>query len=401
VNIALISPSLLETPPIFGGAIETFTYELGLNLAKLHNEVIILSRKWQSNKIKIDSNITIIPLKAPDFSLLRGMYYNFEIYRTLLKKKLIDMLHTQGTAVFPSAYLISKHLNIPLVHTEHVYYPWISTSHVDNVKKVKYPLEISLGKFCLTHANQIVVANQYMKRAIQSIHQGLEKKIAIIPQGIDEKRFNPNLNKEYIRKKYNFSKTDKIILYVGRISPEKNLELLIKTFHLLKKEYDNLKLFLVGPKTSRFPSSKQLKTSQYFLKLEKWIQKNDLTGSIIFSGPVAYRKIPYYYVGCDLFIQPSPFETFGRAIFEAAAAGLPFICTQIGNKIPQYLPKSSGIFLKQLSGSELERAIKRILDNENEFKKWGLQAANQIGRYYSWRKIAKKYLKIYKEIIKN
>lgn len=387
---------------MFGGAVETFTYELGRGLAKLDNEVFIITRNGINQNKKFETNLTIYSLKIPDNPFMRGAFYNFKAMKSLLKLKSVDLLHTQGTAVFPIAYFVAKRFGTPIVHTEHVYFPWVVTPFTTLKKRSRYPLELVLGKFVLKNATKIVVANEFMKKSMQFINPNISTKVEIIPQGINQNVFNLKVNRAYIRKKFNLSDRDKLILYVGRIIPEKNVLLLIKAFYELKREYDNIKLLLVGPKSSRFPTlDRSHESSKYYLRLETWIEQKKLRESVIFTGPIPYNKIPYYYAGCDLLVQPSPLETFGRSIFEAAAMGIPFICSRVGGITPTYLPKASSIFINMINSSKLQSAIKTILKNEVKFKNNGRDAAKLIHKRYNWIEIAKRYLKIYKTSIKN
>ena len=399
MKICLICPSLVTTPPYFGGAIETFTYELGVELAKLNNEVKIITRKGMSDEYNEDSNLTLHFLKIPDNVLIRGIFYNLKTLITLLKLKNMDIIHTQGTSVLPCAVFISKTIKIPLIHTEHVYRPWIDPSDKSLLKRIKYPIELILGKFAMKNVEKIVVSNELMKKSIQM--RGLNRKIAleVVPQGINSKAFNFKMKSNYIREKYDLSKGDKIILYVGRIVPEKNLQILLEAFAKIQKTNSNVKLLLVGPRTHKFPTKKGVNvTSSYYRELENWVQQQSLGQSIIFTGPIPYKTISHYYAGSTLLIQPSLFETFGRSIFEAVAMGVPFICTQIGNRKPIYLPKSSGIFINNINAVKLERSIQKMLTSESKFKKDAYNAALHIQQHYNWGEIAKKYLKIYEMV---
>ncbi|NVM29420.1 MAG: glycosyltransferase family 4 protein [Candidatus Helarchaeota archaeon] len=402
MKICLISPSLVKTPPPLGGATETFTFELGLGLAELNNEVQIITRDGLSEKSRVKSNLTIQTLKIPRNALIRGLVYNSKILKNLLKQKPVHVIHTQGTAVFPSAYIASKVLKIPIIHTEHVYYPWISTPFITFEKKIKVPLELALAKFTINKADKITVANEFLKNAIEMANPNISAKFEIIPQGINSDIFNFNVDPSYIRKKYNIANDQKIISYVGRIAPEKNVMALIKAFLGLRQEYNNLTLLLVGPTARKFPTNHQTrKFSRYYKKLRDWIQKRGLIDSVIFTGAVPYKIMPNIHAGCNLIVQPSPIETFGRAIFEAAAVGVPFVCSQGGGKIPDYLPEASGIFIREMTFSQIQSAIKNILSNEAKYKNAGRTAAKIISERYNWVEIAKRYLKIYESLIKN
>ncbi|MHA1277444.1 MAG: glycosyltransferase family 4 protein [Candidatus Helarchaeota archaeon] len=402
MEICLISSSLVQTPPYFGGAIETFTYELGCALAKLKNHVWIITRNGIAHKIEKDPNLKIISIKIPRFRIIRGMCYNLTIGKLASILNFIDIYHTQGTSVFPSIYITSKIRGVPVLHTEHVYYPWISVSKGKLSRRVRYPFEISLGKFTLQHAQKIVVANRILKKALLAKRPALKSQIEIIPQGINPKLFNMECRRsEIIQKKYGFSKKDQIILYVGRLTREKNVESLIKAVSELKQQNDEIKLLLVGPKGPQFPWNKVDRPSNYVIQLEKWVQQKGLSKTIIFTGPIPYDKMPKYYASSDLLVQPSSFETFGRTIFEAICMGIPYICRQVGEFIPEYFPRTSATFLKEINVTTLTEAIKNMLENQTKFKTAGLIEGRKICTQYNWTAIAKRYLEKYEELIKN
>jgi 1,2-diacylglycerol 3-alpha-glucosyltransferase len=401
VEICLVSPSLVSSPPLFGGAIETFTYELGVALSKLKNSVSIITRKGLSQDTERKADLRIIALKIPNHKLMRGAFYNFKIFKQISKLRRFDIFHTQGTSVFPSVSLISKILKTPVIHTEHVYHPWLQAAHASLHKRIKYPLEFFLGKVTLMHVQKIIVANKLMRKILLQTNPRLLDKIEVIPQGINPSVFNCDFDRGVIRERLGISRSDRIILYVGRLAREKNIDQLIQAFIELKRQYDDLKLLLVGPKGSRFPVGFSTKSSQYALGLEEWVRKKDLGNSIIFTGPIPYTQITEYYASCDLLVQPSSFETFGRVILEAAAMGIPYICRQIGEYIPSYFPKKSALFLKQINVNALKNSIEEILNNATEFRKNALLEANKTHALYNWIEIAKRYLNQYKEIRKN
>ncbi len=401
MRVCIISPSILKTPPKYGGAIETFSYELGKNLVKQGNTVILITRNDFTRTWEAEPNFIIKSFKIPKNSMLRGILYNFKILLSLLNQNNIDIIHTQGTSSFLSAYLLSKYLKIPVVHTEHVYYPWIRMHSHSLKKRIKYPIELLLGRFTLSNAENLIVSTEIMKRSLESNNSTLKNKIMIIPQGIDPQLFNHEIDPQWLHNKYKITKSDRVILYVGRIIPEKNLGVLINAFMELIKEFKNIKLLLVGPKSAQFPDLVKKNTnSKYFYRLKNQVRIKNLQKAIFFTGPIQYEKIPYFFAGCDVFVQPSLLETFGRSLFEAIAVGTPFICRVIGSKPPNFLPEASGICLKEMTSENLLKALKEIL-KQPKFRLEALKAAEIIQSRYNWITITKSYLEIYKNAIKN
>ncbi|MHA1264561.1 MAG: glycosyltransferase family 4 protein [Candidatus Helarchaeota archaeon] len=399
MKICFIGPSLIGIPPVYGGAIETFTFELARALAELKEESIIITRNNGRNFQKI-KHLTLEKVSIPSNSLVRGGVYNFKVFLRLFKEKDIQIINTQSTSVFPTVLGVAKLLNMPLIHTEHVYYPWIKIPRTSWIKQIKFPIECGLSSFTAKFAQLILVSNPIMKYILRIRRKIPESKIKIIPQGIDSKQFNYRASSKKVRRYYRVSEDEDLLMYCGRIAPHKNLEVLLKTIFNLIEKKRKIKLLLVGPKNSNFPMAGEFKPpSNYYLKLKRWIETKKLQEFVKFTGSIPYKKIPEYYASCNLFIQPSWYETFGRATFEAAAMGIPFICRRIKEIELDYLPKTSGILLNKMSVKTLEKAIQKILDNKIYFKKRAVKEAQTLHEKYNWLKIAKDYRILYREML--
>ncbi len=101
-----------------------------------------------------------------------------------------------------------------------------------------------------------------------------------------------------------------MLVYVGRLSPEKNLTLLLRAFYGVTMTYDNVRLLIVGEGPERD-------------NLEAQVRQMNIANKVFFTGLVGYKDIPAYLVSSDIFVTPSSAETFGLSTVEAMAAGLP------------------------------------------------------------------------------
>lgn len=400
MRICLLTPPLLTIPPLYGGAIETFSYELGNSLATLNNKVIMITKNGKSTQLKVHPNLSIIPIRIPNNPLFRGIFFNLGLLQRMLKDSSIDIIHTQGSSILLSAYLRSKVMRTPIIHTEHVYYPWIRTSPRSFPQKLKYPIERGLGKITIDKVEKIVVSSRLMENALSRFNEKLRFKLAVIPQGINTNLFDFRISPHLIREKYDILEGEKLFLFVGRIIPEKNIEILVKSIGSVLKINKKFKFLLLGPEEDRFPSElKGQRTSKYLRNIKDWIKKNNLQDNIIFTGPIPYRNIPFYYAAADLLVHPALFETFGRALFEAASMGVPIISKKDTNAALEYLPKSGALFLKNITTSTLAAAIIKFLDEESAFKKLAMDQARFIQKHYDWNKIAELYYNLYSEVL--
>ena len=134
----------------------------------------------------------------------------------------------------------------------------------------------------------------------------------IIPNGIDLDHFSPDVAPlpEYQDGKIN-------ILFVGRLEKRKGLEYLLKAYRLIKPDYPNCRLIVVGP------------GNQTRINMKKKLLIWDLT-DVIFTGNVDYNQLPRYYKTADIFFAPATgHESFGIVLLEAMATGKPVIASNI------------------------------------------------------------------------
>jgi 1,2-diacylglycerol 3-alpha-glucosyltransferase len=158
-------------------------------------------------------------------------------------------------------------------------------------------------------ACDLVIVPSLSMRGILVDHFGLDSPVEVIPNGLDLAPYREKIQ-PIDRTKFGFTKNDVICIYVGRLSPEKNLSLLLRAFYGVAMTYDYVRLLLVGEGPERE-------------NLETLIRHMDIGSKVYFTGLVDYKEIPAYLTSSDIFVTPSSAETFGLSTVEAMAAGLP------------------------------------------------------------------------------
>lgn len=190
--------------------------------------------------------------------------------------------------------------------------------------------------------------------------------VKIIARGVDIKKFNPNNKTRNSKELY--------ALYVGRVSPEKNLQLLVKIF----SKHSELKLVIVGDG----PYLKEMKE-----KLPSAIYKGKLTG----------KDVAEEYANANFFVFPSKTDTFGNSVQEAFASGIPTIVTdKMGPKdIVQH--NKTGFITK--SDEEFEKAVLTLFKNDKLRKEMGKNAL-EYAQHHTWSDICDKLLNYSSDLIK-
>lgn len=209
------------------------------------------------------------------------------------------------------------------------------------------------------------------------------KKLYIIGQGIDISKFKiKSLKLKVIDDKLK-------IISIGRISPVKNYETLVKAAVILKKQgLDFCVEILGGPGTA--------KQEEYFADLKLMVAKNSLENIVNFLGPVSNRSIADYLAKADLFINTSNTGSLDKAILEAMACGLPVIsCNEAFLEI--FKDYKADLFFTAGNAGELAEKINGI-NNLNNVKRGGLgeNLRNIIVADHSLPGLIKKILNLYK-----
>lgn len=206
----------------------------------------------------------------------------------------------------------------------------------------------------LLHVFSQKLAQFYINRGIP------EEKLLILPNGVDPDFYTPGTSS--FRKRYGFEKG---ILFLGRLTLQKNPEVLIRAFLNLAAKNDT-KLILVGHG-----------------ELEEELRQNYQDNRIIFTGPVKDEEQKLDIIrSCQIFVLPSRFEGMALALLEAMSCGLACVVSDAGSS--GELVKKVGIIipgtrLKQ----ELPLALRLLLDYPDFAKSLGKQARNKIINFYS------------------
>lgn len=222
-------------------------------------------------------------------------------------------------------------------------------------------------------------------------------KVTVLYNGIDTERFSKSISlheKEELKAKLNIKKTDKILLYVGRIDPHKGVKELLQAFKKLSGDED-LKLLIVG--SSFFSMANK---TAYICELEELSQGNGLENKIRFTGYVDYAQVHKYYQLADIAVIPSIWDDpFPLTCLEALAAGCALIVSDSGGMVEAVDKKSAMTVVRNADFVEqLSQNIELLLadtSRQEEMKKAAIQRAQLFTAeiYYQ------NYLKLLSDVI--
>ena len=224
----------------------------------------------------------------------------------------LDVIHSQTEfAIGTFARLFAKQYTIPIVHTYHtIYEDYTHYLRIPGNKRLKGVVR-SFSRHCCNNADVVIVPTDKVKKILAEYH--VDKEIKVIPTGINLNKFMKfnKLNTNKIKK--DLGLLDKhVLIYIGRISEEKNIEEVMDNFLEVQKIDDKAALVIVGDG----PEMDSLKRYKESLGLRE---------NVIFTGMVPWDSIEDYYGIGDIFVSASTSETQGLTYAEALASSLPLL----------------------------------------------------------------------------
>ena len=241
-------------------------------------------------------------------------------YRHRLIKELIewkpDVIHSQCEFfTFQYAQRIAKLTGAPLVHTYHTLYEQYMPYLISN-QRVGNKIVRVVSKKRLKPVDQIIVPTHKVENTLQGY--GLENPISVVPSGISleqhRRRIDPTVRKE-MRRSLGIGDTQPVLINLGRLGTEKNLDELVRFFASALQRHESLLFLVVGHGPARE-------------SLEKLAGELGVSDHVIFTGMVPPALVQEYYQLGDIFVSASTSETQGLTYVEAAANGLPLLCRQ-------------------------------------------------------------------------
>lgn len=381
-----------DTYPPFINGVSTSIVMLKKALEKQGHTVYIVTVNNENMKYKYEEDEKVIripgiPVGIYDYRLT-GIYPVKIVNK--IRKWHLDVIHSQtefGVGTF--ARIIAKQFHIPLVHTYHTMYEdyvhYITKGYfVGTSKKIVEYLTLF---YCDKTISELIVPTEKTKELFKEKYK-VNRNVYVIPTGIEIEKFylenNKNLNILEKRNSLGIAKDDFVILFVGRIGTEKNIDLLLNGMEKLIKLRKKIKLLIIGDGPDM----------GYY---KEYVYKRKLGKNVIFTGKVPWDSISEYYLIADIFATASVTETQGLTVIEAMAAGLPVVCINDESFTGTIMNNVDGIIFNNLE--EYIEAITKLYQDRELLKNLGKKARIDAEKYSS-EKFATSVLEVYRTAIK-
>lgn len=291
------------------------TYELKKGLEKLGHSVYIftVTNPTTTQQEKHVYRITSVP-----FPMLRERRIGVtlsKIWEQKIKKLQLDVIHTQTEFIMGHlGKKMADYLGIPHIHTYHtIYEDYLSYLHMPD-KQCFRKIVQNFSRICCNRADEIIVPTEKVNHLLGQY--GVTSKVHVIPSGISLSKFaNPDkIHVQQLKQQFKLSDDKTVLLYVGRLSAEKNISELLSYIQKTGQQ-ENMTFLLVGDGPERN-------------SLEQQVQQLHLESSVKFAGMAPFNQIEDYYALGNIFVSASTSETQGLTYIEALASGMPLLVRQ-------------------------------------------------------------------------
>ncbi|MDE1850391.1 MAG: glycosyltransferase [Candidatus Micrarchaeota archaeon] len=306
---------------------------------------------------------------------------------TNLKELKVDVVHAQTPfSMGLAAMTIAKLGKYPLAGSFHTmindkavvesYYPKNKT--LRRFTK-KYLWEYT--KFFYRRCDATIVPTEAVGSMLDK--SGIDN-ISVVPNSVDTKRFSPKIDGSVLRERLKVSEGEKMVLYVGRTSREKRIEILLRAAKHLCARRKDIKFVIAG-------------TGPAFVYYKNMAARLGVSDYVRFIGFVEQDKLARLYAACDVFCIPSTFETQGIVALEAMASGKPVVgadyfalkeLIQSGKNGEKFTP---GDYVA------CAQKIERVLNNSNTYK----QRAVETAKSFAIGRATDKLIDVYRLILDN
>ncbi len=376
-----------EFPPRIVGGIARHCLGLSQALARENHEVYVLTLDFpgaptdeEIGGVKVHRVRT--ELGHPNFLTWTFLFNHFIEKQVAMLSHTVDFdvihIHDWLTA---EVGISSKHfLGKPLVSTVH-------STEIGRAQVLHNPDSYMIDgiEWWMTFESKaVIVCSDSMKREIHShFHLPLEK-ISVIPNAIETTKYQKNSERDSVRRRFGVSPHEKMVLFIGRLVPQKGVEYLIRAVPLIVKNHPETKFVIVGDGWSK----------SY---LESLAASTGFGDRIRFLGFVSDVDAAGLTLSADALVVPSVYEPFGIVALEGMAAGVPVVAANVGGLAEIIEHDRTGILAYARNPDSISWGVNKIL-GDHGYSQWLTQnAKRKVLDTYCWENVAKETIKVYEK----
>jgi len=351
-------------------------YDLGCQLFFISSDKLPLINEKQTKLNKL-----LPPDKYNNILNLPEIYYN-QVFNEkaieIFNQEKPNLIYQRYSIYNYSGVVLSQKFSIPLVIEYNGSEVWMAKHWGGKLKYQKMAEDIEMLN--LNKARLIVVVSQPMKDELMK--RGIfENKILVNPNGIDPKKFNPQISGQEVRNKYNLH--NKIVVgFIGTFGPWHGIEILTRSIKKIIEKNKNIHFLLIGD-------------GSLFRKVQEIINQEKIKEYVTLTGIIPQAEAPKYLAACDIYASPhvpnadgSPFFGSPTKLFEYMAMCKGIVASNL-DQIGEVLKDNhSALLVTPGNIDDLAKKILLLAADEKLRIKLGKNALQEVLNNYTWNKNA-------------
>ena len=413
MKIAFVSQPWNDVaPPVQSGSIAIWTYEVARRLARSCDVIVYAKRRRHQKKVETHEGVQYrhipIGLDTGVQRLLKPCFRFRSAQRPLFASPLYYLSYIRRIA----ADVQAQQCDIVHLFNFSQFAPLIRAfnPHVKIVLRMSCEwltqLDRTLIERRLQDTDLIIGCSEYITAKIRKRFPHASTRCQTVYNGRDVHHFVQKSRDDVSR-----LNGDKNLLFVGRVTPEKGVHVLLEAFQRVVAQYPKVQLTIVGPHDSTprefvialSNDPKVADLSAFYAERFSTYLHRQLAPSVAekvhFTGSIPFLELVQHYQNADAFIFPSIWdEPSGNPPIEAMAAGIPVVSTCTGGT-PEYVEHGkTGLLVEAGDVQQLTNAILSLLENEDLRQSMGEAARQRAVQYFSCERMAENLLYQYKTI---
>ncbi|MFH0922708.1 MAG: glycosyltransferase [Candidatus Micrarchaeota archaeon] len=349
--------------------------------AEGHSVFIFASADSKTIKQNADERVFLFrSLPFPPYPQYKIALFPFPAKNKALENK-VELVHCHGIASMGLAALnTASDLKLPSVATFHTLIPSATRVITKSEMGQKIAAQVAWRAMAAFYSrfDAVTVPSHAIQRALaeHGVHS------TIVPNAIDTVRFKPGLDGSAIRKKLGLARGEKMVLTTGRVSLEKNVDVLVRA----ARGVENSRFVIVGDGPAR-------------KELMRLAHSEGVIHKFIFTGLVSDAELPQYYAACDVFVTASTFETQGLALLEAMACGKPAVAAD-ALALPEAVENGkNGFLFRPFSEAECAGKISAVLNADKKTYARMARTSRKVAEKYSLFESTRKLVAVYEKLL--
>ena len=380
-----------EFPPRIVGGIARHCFGLSKALVKKNCDVHVVTLEFPGAPVfeeieGVKVHRVKIELGHPNFITWTFIFNHFmEKLVAILNREIeFDVIHIHDWLTAPVGIASKYYSNKPLISTVHS----IEIGRAQGLNSPDSLLIDGLEWWMTYEAAKVISCSSSMKWELENHFHLPSEKIIVIPNAVDISKYERKVDREAVKRRYGIEPHEKVVLFIGRLVPQKGVEYHLRAIPLILQRYRDVKFVIAGDGWSK----------DY---LEEEARSTGSQDKIRFLGFISDSELTELTISSDVLVVPSVYEPFGIVALEGMAAGVPVVAANVGGLSEIIEHDRTGVLVYPRNPESIAWGVNRVLLDPG-YARWLVQnARRKVQEEYSWEAIAQRTIEVYEEVYSN